>query len=186
VEFVQQPDGELPGFPALPAPDDRVWRHPSELPVAPTGERRPAGQPAWPMWPVAVTSGLVASLLAAGTIALIGSSKSPGPVTLVTTTLTASQSAVWLGIEGTDLTAAQSAPAAVASGAVVGRSMPGSPAERAGLAPSDVIVAVNGTSVPNMAALVATLRTHSPGEVVTVEILRGHQLRQMRVTLSGR
>jgi S1-C subfamily serine protease len=52
------------------------------------------------------------------------------------------------------------------SGALVAGIMPGSPAERAGLVPGDVIVALDGTMVDSPATLTALLTRHHPGDVV--------------------
>ncbi len=55
-------------FRAPPPPDDRLWRHPSEVPA--TSRRRPRG--AAPGWGVALVSGLVGSVLTVGLIAATG------------------------------------------------------------------------------------------------------------------
>lgn len=63
---LDDPD-DAPFRPPLP-PDDRIWRHPSELaPTAAAGpRRRPAPQP----WLVAIVSGLAGAILATGLVAL--------------------------------------------------------------------------------------------------------------------
>ena len=51
-------------------------------------------------------------------------------------------------------------------GTLVAGVMPGSPAERAGLAPGDVIVALDGIAVDSPATLTTLLTRHHPGDVV--------------------
>jgi len=83
----------------------------------------------------------------------------------------------WLGIEAEteqidaglvrlfDLPASQ--------GALVVRVLPGSPAERGGLRPFDLITAVGGRPVASAGALRHALRGCRPGETVPVDIVRG-------------
>jgi len=47
-----------------------------------------------------------------------------------------------------------------------------SPAERAGILPGDVIVAVNDTAVSTVGDLQRKIRAHSPGDTVTLEVVR--------------
>ncbi|HVL03368.1 MAG TPA: trypsin-like peptidase domain-containing protein, partial [Acidimicrobiales bacterium] len=65
-------DGEHDGTGAFrdpPAPDDRLWRHPTEV-VAPPPRRRRSGEGA--IWAVGALSGLVASVLTFGLVAATG------------------------------------------------------------------------------------------------------------------
>ncbi len=93
---------------------------------------------------------------------------------------------VWLGVEGTDLDGATAQELNLAGGALVERVMADSPAERAGLAPRDVIVSVNGKPVTSMGMLVVAVRSHHSGDVCTVEIVRDHEHRPMMVTVAER
>ncbi len=56
--------------------------------------------------------------------------------------------------------------------AVLGQVLPDGPAARAGLAPGDVIVAINGEPVHDFREIVALISAH-PGERVTIEYRRG-------------
>ncbi|MBW3626895.1 MAG: S1C family serine protease, partial [Actinobacteria bacterium] len=62
------------GFRAPPPPDDRLWRHPSEVertgpaPLRPRAAERPSTNP----WPVALVSGLVGAALTLGVVASTG------------------------------------------------------------------------------------------------------------------
>lgn len=78
----------------------------------------------------------------------------------------------WLGIEGADLDIERMRQLGLTGGAAVMRVVDGSPADRAGLRSGDVIVAVGGQAVPNMAALVVALRRHKVGDTLEVVYLR--------------
>ena len=81
MEFVD-PEDEPSSFREPPAPDDRLWRHPSEVPPATNGGRRvPGGRS---MWLVAAVSALGASLLSAGlAVTLVGNDAAPSSPTAV-------------------------------------------------------------------------------------------------------
>jgi putative serine protease PepD len=68
----------------------------------------------------------------------------------------------WLGVEGRR----------TAEGASVMAVMENSPASEAGLQVDDVLVSVDGRSVPSMAILVAIIREHEPGDDVTITYRR--------------
>ena len=65
MEFVD-PDDEPQPYRRLPAPDDRLWRHPSEI-----GPERRSGRR--DLWAVALVSALAASLLSTGIAVVAGS-----------------------------------------------------------------------------------------------------------------
>jgi len=93
---------------------------------------------------------------------------------------------VWLGVQGNDLDWVAAARLDVVGGVMVGQVMSGSPAGRAGLADSDVIVGLDGAPVTSMGQLVVALRRHQPGDVVTLEIMRDDQRMSMAVELVER
>lgn len=64
--------------------------------------------------------------------------------------------------------------------------MPGSPAEEAGLTAGDVLVAMAGGDVADLAGLTALLQAHGAGETVTVTVVRGGERRDFAVTLRER
>ncbi|MDZ7674264.1 MAG: trypsin-like peptidase domain-containing protein [Acidimicrobiales bacterium] len=80
---------------------------------------------------------------------------------------------VWLGIEGIDLQPDRAAELGVAGGASIKDVADDSPAAAAGLAPGDVVVGVDDTSVSSMSEVIATLRTHDPGDTVGLTVRRG-------------
>ena len=93
---------------------------------------------------------------------------------------------VWLGIEGRDLDAASAAARGVDGGAVVVEVVADSPAATARLATDDVIVAVSGTPVRSMSALVIALRERQPGDRVELEVLREGERTTVGVELATR
>jgi S1-C subfamily serine protease len=92
----------------------------------------------------------------------------------------------WLGIEGTDVHGSVAAELDVDGGAMVGQVKQGSPAERGGLAPRDVIVGVNGRAVHSMSELVMVLRALGPGAVANLEVVREGRHRSVAVVLAER
>lgn len=61
----------------------------------------------------------------------------------------------------------------------------GGPAERAGLRPGDVIVAIDGDRVNSSEELIVEIRSRLPGDRVTLTYERGGQQRQAQVTLGA-
>lgn len=94
----------------------------------------------------------------------------------------------WLGILAQpltpDLAAAMGVPAS--GGAVVVEVSEGTPAEKAGLKPDDVIVAVDGQPVPTSNALTRMVALKPPGTPVTLTVLRGDKKEELKVTLGTR
>ena len=94
--------------------------------------------------------------------------------------------AVWLGVEGGDLDGATALDLHVDGGATVEKVKPDSPAERAGIAPRDIIVSMDGRPVTSLTMLVVGVRTHRPGDVVTLDVVRDREHHGMRVTVAER
>ncbi len=72
MEFVD-PEDDSPSFGSPPPPDDRLWRHPSEMagpaaPSRPPSFQRPEPRPRRPTWFVAGASALGASLVSTGLV----------------------------------------------------------------------------------------------------------------------
>ena len=73
-----------------------------------------------------------------------------------------------------------------AIGALISEVVEGSPAAKAGLQPTDVIVGVDGTTVRTTADLRRLISRHKPGERVRLTVRSGSGLRQVRVgTIAG-
>ena len=92
----------------------------------------------------------------------------------------------WIGIEGADLDATSAGGLGVAGGAVVRLVKDGGPGAGAGLAAGDVILAMDGAAVASMADLKARVRTHQPGDVVRLTVLRAAGRETVDVTLAER
>lgn len=93
---------------------------------------------------------------------------------------------VWLGIEGTDVDPTTAKEMSIDGGALIGTVVKGSPADKSGLQARDVIVGVDNQPVKSMGALVVALRTHHPGDAVSLDIRRGKDERRMTVSLIER
>ena len=87
-----------------------------------------------------------------------------------------STAAGFLGIKGADATGSR-------SGAAVTSVESGSPAAKAGLTSDDVVTAIDAKPVTSMVDLAAGIRTHQPGEKVTLTVRRGAKERTVTVTL---
>jgi putative serine protease PepD len=70
-----------------------------------------------------------------------------------------------------------------AAGAYVTRVLPGTPAAKAGLRPSDLILSVAGQATPTAAALGGALASLKPGQSVAVVVRRGGSTRTLHVPL---
>jgi S1-C subfamily serine protease len=88
-------------------------------------------------------------------------------------------SGVLLGVATRDATGDQ-------QGAEVVQVVSGSPAEQAGLQAGDVITAVDGSTVTNASDLAQRVRSHQPGDQVTITYSRGGNSAQTQVTLGNR
>jgi acetylornithine deacetylase/succinyl-diaminopimelate desuccinylase-like protein len=62
----------------------------------------------------------------------------------------------------------------------------GSPAERAGLRGDDIITRIGDLDVPDLQAMTNALRSHAPGDTVSIVIRRGNQITTVRATLGTR
>ena len=71
-------------------------------------------------------------------------------------------------------------------GAVVTEVAPDSPAADAGLEVGDVIVALDGQSITTGSQLVDSIRSHAPGDKVTVEYERSGRKHEADITLDRR
>jgi putative serine protease PepD len=71
-------------------------------------------------------------------------------------------------------------------GAIVTLVDDGSPAADAGIQAGDVIVQVDESTISGDAALVAAVRDHSPGDEVSIVVLRNGEPVELTVTLAGR
>jgi S1-C subfamily serine protease len=71
-------------------------------------------------------------------------------------------------------------------GVIVREVESGSPAEKAGIRPQDIIVAVGGQRVDNWNDFIRELFTKRPGDTVPIDLVRGTQTQTVQVTLTER
>ena len=159
-------------------PDDRLWRHPSEMAASSGVHNR-----ARPV--VALAAGLSVSLVAVGFF-MIGRWTDPDPDTGRTLTLApvAPQAAVltsttdgpstigWLGITAVRTT----------GGLRVTSCQPSSPASTV-LETGDVLLRIDRTAMPDLPALSAFLRTARPGQQVDLRVRRAGTVLDLTVVL---
>jgi serine protease Do len=88
-------------------------------------------------------------------------------------------------IQGMDEDLARALGMDRARGALVESVEPGSPAEKAGVRPGDVIVALDGQDVPRSEDLPRMVARHPPGTAVKVTLLRDRQRRTLDMTLAS-
>jgi serine protease Do len=91
----------------------------------------------------------------------------------------------WLGvaINKVDDDLAKTLGLKEAAGALVGEVTPGSPADKAGIKPEDVIVTVDGKDVPDNAFLSRHISSKAPGTTVKLGVVRGGKEQSISVTL---
>lgn len=199
-------DDALGPGPPLP-PDDRLWRHPSEVAWAPPAATiaAPHGRNAR-LWSVAVAAALSGAVLTVSVAVLLGLADPPvtspraaeaiaaRSATATTerpagiTTVATVAPTVWLGIEGSDM--ADDRIAALqphaGGGVLVASVRAASPALGAGVQADDVLIALDRDPVTSMAALAAHLRTRTPGETVALTVVRGGFTLDLPVVLGRR
>jgi S1-C subfamily serine protease len=92
----------------------------------------------------------------------------------------------FIGVQVAQLTPdlAQQLGVKASQGAVVLSVDSGSPADKAGIQEGDVITAVDSTQVAAVEDFAGALRSHQPGDVVTLKIVRGRTTKTVKVTLA--
>lgn len=92
----------------------------------------------------------------------------------------------WLGVGGKDLDVDSANQLKVMGGGLVTQVDPGSPAAKAGLAPGDVIIQLDGRSVVSMDSIVVALRNHKPGDQIDLAFLRDGKAHRVKVVVTVR
>jgi S1-C subfamily serine protease len=92
----------------------------------------------------------------------------------------------WIGVQGSDLDRGTAEELGVEGGARVEHVVEASPADDAGVSPSDVIVAVEEEAVASMSALVIALREQAPGDEIALDVVRDGDRREVAVSLIER
>jgi Do/DeqQ family serine protease len=89
----------------------------------------------------------------------------------------------WLGIEGTEISArSPNGGLERIRGVLVLGVFVDSPADRAGVEPGDIIIAVNGKPVHQVRNVLEMIASHKPGDRVTLDLLRGKE--RLRLVLA--
>ena len=60
---------------------------------------------------------------------------------------------------------------------------PGKPAAKAGLQKGDIIIAIDGKTVGSIYDYMARMKAYSPGQIISVDIIRGTEKKVFLVTL---
>jgi serine protease DegQ len=94
----------------------------------------------------------------------------------------------WIGIESQDITPelAQSFGLGRDSGAIIAGVVRGGPADRAGMQPGDILVAVAGKSVANTSDMLNLIAQLAPGEKAPLRIMRKNREATLDVTVGKR
>jgi len=96
---------------------------------------------------------------------------------------------IWAGlgavVQGLTPQMAKSFGLADTAGALLSSINPGSAAEKAGLKPGDIVLAIDGENLKDSGDLVAKLHTHKPGDVVQLTVLSNGNQAQVPVTLQA-
>jgi putative serine protease PepD len=71
-------------------------------------------------------------------------------------------------------------------GALIQEVAPDSPAAKAGIQPGDLVVSIDGTAIENYSEMIAAIRSHRPGDEVTIGIVRGGNETTVTATLTER
>ena len=90
----------------------------------------------------------------------------------------------WLGVTGTDLDPWTAKEYGVATGTLIRRVTPESPAEQSGLKVQDVVTAVGNRPIATMHELMMLVRRHDPGDRVELTVVRSGVKHNVRVRLA--
>jgi serine protease DegQ len=94
----------------------------------------------------------------------------------------------WIGIESQDITPelAESFGLGRSSGAIIAGVVRGGPADRAGMRPGDILVAVGGKAVANTSEMLNLIAQLEPGEKAPLRIMRKNRESTLDVTVGKR
>lgn len=90
----------------------------------------------------------------------------------------------WAGLTASDLDPGGAEEYGVTKGTLVQEVVPGSPAERAGIAVGDVVTAVGHSPISSMNELMMLVRRHEPGEDLAFTVVRAGVTRTVDVALA--
>ncbi|MFN7085360.1 MAG: Do family serine endopeptidase [Burkholderiales bacterium] len=94
----------------------------------------------------------------------------------------------WIGVGVQDMTRelAESFKMSQASGALISEVLRGGPADKAGIRPGDVLVAINGEPVTDSAGMLNLIAALQPGRTATLKVVRNRTETEISVTVGTR
>ncbi len=127
--------------------------------------------------------------MAVGIVATVAFCQShAGAATDATMTRIAGEPIAWIGIDiqNVDATTAEALNIRPGDGVLVSRVFEGSPADKAGIQPGDVIVRFDRQKTADLASMQETLASLSVGDTVKVNIIRDGSRRSVYITIGAR
>jgi S1-C subfamily serine protease len=94
----------------------------------------------------------------------------------------------WIGVEAQEITPdiAESFRLSSTHGALVRAVLPGGPAERAGLKPGDILVAIEGNPVKDPSSMLNLVAALVPGKPAAIRVQRENKILEVKVTVGTR
>lgn len=94
----------------------------------------------------------------------------------------------WVGVEAQEITPelAESFGLADTEGALIAGVVGGGPADKAGIQPGDVLLAVNGTAIRDPQVMLDTIAALKPGEEAAFRLRRGQKINEVKLHIEQR
>ena len=94
----------------------------------------------------------------------------------------------WIGVEVQDLTPelAESFKRPSTNGALIAGVLKGGPADRAGIRPGDILIAVDGKPVVDSSAMLNLIAALSPGQTATILVMRNQAEKTVKINVGKR
>ena len=94
----------------------------------------------------------------------------------------------WIGVEVQDLTPelAESFKRSTTNGALIAGVLKGGPADRAGVKPGDILVAVDGKTVIDSSTMLNLIAALSPGKTATITVVRNQAEKLVKINVGKR
>jgi serine protease DegQ len=94
----------------------------------------------------------------------------------------------WIGVGVQDMTQelAESFKLPKVRGTLISEVLGGSPADKAGIKPGDILIAVNGKPVNDSASMLALIAALAPGQQVPIKVVRGQTEAEINITIGKR
>lgn len=94
----------------------------------------------------------------------------------------------WIGVEVQDLTPelAESFKRTTTDGALIAGVLKGGPADKAGVKPGDILVAVEGKVIADSSVMLNLIAALPPGEVATITVVRNHAEKDIKINVGKR